>query len=376
MTEQNSGPHPDARPGPASGTSRARAHIAEHPVRVVLIGVVIGAIAMAVAAFTLGWFSNAGNVGGTDIGESERLAQDAFTQSVAGDCLDWPEGKPGSPAKVDCTAKHRFEVAGPIDGSVLPGAEFGPSATWPGADRFASIRNEQCPVIVSEYLGGKLDPQGRFSVGLMFPSQVQWDKGARQLRCGLEQPGKNGAQTQFVGRVADLDQSFDWPPGTCIGIDATTRTPTSTPVNCTEQHAFQTTGIVDLGARFGPRLSGKPWPGIDEQNKFLTSICPGQTNRFLGGKDKFDKTTLNVQWSTISEVSWLAGSRRVLCYVGLPDRGGFATLVGDARSTLLVNGKLPVPPPAAPPGRALPTPVPNAPGIQPNPQEMPAPAGG
>ncbi len=366
----------DAPRTPPSNAQRAHAHALQHPVRVVLTGVVIGAIVMAGVAFSLGWFDDAGSVGGTNIGESERLAQNAFTQSKPGDCLDWPDNNPGSPSKVECTAKHRFEVAGPINGAVLPGAEFGPTAPWPGPERFATIRAEQCPVIVTGYLNGKLDPQGRFAAGLMFPSKVQWEKGARELRCGLEQPGKNGTQAQFTGRVTDLDQSFDWPPGTCIGIDAATRKPTSTPVNCTEQHSFQTTGVIDLGARFGTRLAGKPWPGVDEQNKFMTSVCPGQTNRFLGGKDKFDKTTLNVQWSTVSEISWLAGSRRVICYVGLPDRGGFATLVGDARSTLLVNGKLPVPPPAAPPGRALPTPVPQAPGVAPNPAEVPAPGGG
>ncbi|SKZ94805.1 Uncharacterised protein [Mycobacteroides abscessus subsp. abscessus] len=65
----------------------------------------------------------------------------------------------------------------------------------------------------------------------------------------------------------------------------------------------------------------------------------------------------------------------MVCYIGLPDRGGFATLVGDARQTLLINGKLPAPPPQAPPGRVLPTPVPLPPGIQPNPEEVPAPAG-
>lgn len=361
---------------PDSRAQRLHAHVLEHPVRVVLTGVVVGALVMAIAAFGLGWFSDVGQVGGTRIGEGERLAQNAFTQSVPGDCLDWPAGRPGEVTKADCAAKHRFEVAGAIDTSVVPGAEFGPSAPWPGVERFTTIRDEQCPVIVTQYLRGKLDPQGRFSAGLMFPSKAQWDKGARSLRCGLEQSGKNGEQAQFTGRVADLDQSYDWPPGTCIGIDAATRQPTALPVNCTEQHAFQTTGVVDIGARFGDRTSGKPWPAIDEQNKFLGTVCPGQTNRFLGGKDKFDKTTLNVQWSTVSEVSWLAGSRRVTCYIGLPDRGGFATLVGDARSTLLINGKLPVPPPAAPPGRALPTPVPMAPGISPNPTELPAPAGG
>ena len=197
----------------------------------------------------------------------------------------------------------------------------------------ASMTAVGAAILNGLHLQGKLDPQGRYSVGMMFPSQAQWDKGARELRCGLQQTGKGGQPDQVAGRVIDNDQSFSWPPGTCIGIDQQTRRPTvpATVVGCSEPHAFQTTGIVDLSARFGNRTSGKPWPQIDDQNKFLAGICPAQAQRFLGGKEKLDATTLNTQWSVISEPSWLAGSRKVVCYIGLPDRGGFATLVGDAR---------------------------------------------
>ncbi|AZG46885.1 septum formation family protein [Gordonia insulae] len=364
-------PHRDDEPPASGGWKRS---LLANPVRVVLSAVVIGAIVAGAIALAMGVFNDSGSVGGTNIGEGERLAENAFTESVAGDCLDWAAGDPGNPTKVTCDQKHRFEVAGPLDTALLPGSEFGESAQWPGTERFTAIRDEQCPVIVDGYLDGRLDPQGRFSVGMMYPSQVQWDKGARELRCGLQQTGKDGAPEQFVGRVADQDQSFQWPPGTCIGIDRATKQPT-TPVNCTEAHAFQTTGTVVLAPRFGDRLSGKPWPGVAAQNDYLRSICPVQATRFLGGKPKLDATTLNVQWSVLSEPSWLAGSRTAVCYLGLPDGGGFATLVGDARSTLLINGKLPVPPPQAPPGRALPTPVPLPPGIAPNPAEEPAPAG-
>ncbi len=346
-----------------------------HPMRLVLSAVVIGAIVAGAIALATGVFNDSGSVGTTEIGENERLAENAFTQSVTGDCLDWVAGDPGNPTKVACTAQHRFEVAGPLDTGLLPGSEFGESATWPGAERFAAIRDEQCPVIVEGYLTGGLDPQGRFSIGMMYPSQVQWDKGARELRCGLQQTGLDGSPDQVVGRVADQDQSFHWSAGTCIGIDPATKKPTGFTVNCTEPHAFQTTGTVDLSHKFGDRASGQPWPAVAAQNDYLKSICPVQAERFMGGKEKLDATTLNVQWSVLSEPSWLAGSRTVVCYLGLPDGGGFATLVGDARSTLLINGKLPVPPPAAPPGRALPTPVPLPPGIAPNPAEVPAPAG-
>ncbi|NDK92050.1 septum formation family protein [Gordonia desulfuricans] len=363
-------------PGP-EGRSDDPGWARRNSMRIVLVAIVIGALVAGGVALSMNAFDDRGSVGGTDIGESERLAENAFTQSSSGDCLTWPEGDPGDPAKVVCTDEHRFEVAGALDTAVLPGSEFGDSAAWPGAQRFAEIRDEQCPVIVDAYLQGKLDPQGRFSVGMMFPSEQQWGKGARELRCGLQVTGKDGTPQLFSGKVADQDQSFQWPAGTCIGIDPQTRRVATPPtaVNCSEPHAFQTTGIVDLAPRFGDQTSGRPWPGEKEQNAYLTTICPGQAERFVGGKKKLEDTTLNVQWSVISEPRWLAGSRKVVCYLGLPDRGGFATLVGDARATVLINGKLPVAPSQAPPGRALPTPVPLPPGVEPNSQEAPAPAG-
>lgn len=371
----------DAPTAPASGRpaggARRPGSFARNPVFVILGAIVIGAIVAGGIAFATGVFDDSGSVGGSNIGEGERLIENAFTKSVAGDCLDWPAGNPGQPVDVPCEQKHRFEVAGAIDTALIPGAEFGEDALWPGAERFAAIRDEQCPVMVDQYLDGRLDPQGRFAVGMMYPSQAQWDKGARQLRCGVQENGADGAPVQFSGRVADQNQSYVWPEGTCVGIDTETRAPTGFAVNCAEPHAFQTTGIVDLSVRFGDRMSNKPWPPTGAQNGYLGSICPVQAERFAGGRKPLDATTLNVQWSVLSEPSWLAGSRKVVCYLGLPDkRGGFATLVGDAKGgALLINGRAPVAPPEAPPGRALPTPVPLPPGIAPNPDEAPAPAG-
>ncbi|WHU46645.1 septum formation family protein [Gordonia sp. L191] len=354
-----------------------RGWLQRNAVRVGLAAIVVGALVAAGVAFAMGVFNDRGSVGGTDIGQSERLAENAFTRSVAGDCLTWPENRPGDPAKVDCATEHRFEVAGALNTALLPGSEFGDSASWPGPERFGQIRDEQCPVIVNRYLNGRLDPDGRFSVGLMYPSDQQWAKGARELRCGLQITGADGTPQLFSGKVGEQDQSFQWPAGTCIGIDAATRRVASPPtvVNCSEPHAFQTTGIVDLAQRFGDATSGKPWPGEKAQNEYLTTICPGQAERFVGGKQKLDATTLNTQWSVISEPRWLSGSRKVVCFLGLPDRGGFATLVGDARGTVLVNGKVPQPPAPGPSGRATPTPVPLPPGVTPNPFETAAPAG-
>ncbi|GAB09865.1 hypothetical protein GOARA_048_00670 [Gordonia araii NBRC 100433] len=357
-----------------SRLTRWRTAMATHPLRVLLAAGVAGAVVIGATAVVTNAIDGSGQVGGTKIGVGERVAQDAFTQSQAGDCLQWEEGKPGAPSKVACDEPHRFEVAAAVDGTILPGGEFSESAPWPGPERFSAIRTEHCPTLVTSYLQGRHDPQGRFVPSLIYPSKAQWERGQRDLRCGLIEQGIGGSEMEIVGKVADLDQSQQWAPGTCIGINPQTRQATF-PVNCAEPHAFQTTGVIDMSARFGARTSGKRWPGIDEQNKFLTPICPVQAHRFMGGKRKFEKSTLNVQWSTISEIGWLAGSRKAVCYMGLPHRGGFATLVGDARQQLLINGKIPTPPPAAPPGRALPTPVPLPPGIAPNPAEQPAPAG-
>lgn len=372
--DAGSAPDPDS-PGP-TGTRRARWRTAlvTHPLRVVLVAGVAGSMALAATALATGLIDNSGQVGGTKIGVGDRIAEDAFTQSAAGDCLQWEDGKPGAPSKVECSEPHRFEVASAVDGRFVPGGEFAPTAPWPGPDRFGVIRSEQCPILVTNYLDGRFDPQGRFVPSLVYPSEAQWQRGQRALRCGLIQQGLGGSEMEITGRVADLDQSQEWAPGTCIGINPQTRQPTY-PVSCAEPHAFQTTGIIDMSARFGARTSGRPWPGAGAQNAFLTPICPVQAHRFLGGKREFEKTTLNIQWSTVSEIGWLAGSRKAVCYMGLPFKGGFATLVGDARSQLLINGKIPTPAPAGPPGRALPIPVPMPPGIAPNPAEEPAPVG-
>lgn len=353
---------------PARRTSAAR-------LAAVLVAVLIGALVAGTVIYTRGGFSEAGGLGETVIGEGGSYAETDFTRSAPGDCLTWNDDAAETPTKVPCTEPHRFEVAGTVNTAQFPGSEFGLDAPAPTPERYAELRDEHCGVIVERYLGGGLDPQGRFAVGLMFPSKAQWDRGARVLRCGIEQPGPGGVHQEFAGRVADSDQSFAWPDGTCIGIDDATRKPTAEPVNCAEPHAFQTTGVVDLSQRFGARDSGRPWPSVADQNQYLQTICPNRTNRFFGGVQKFRATTLNVQWSVISEVSWNTGSRRVVCYVALPDRGGFAKLVGDAREQVLINGKIPTPPAQGPPGRALPTPVPLPPGYSPNDQEVPAPAG-
>ncbi|MGZ8177584.1 septum formation family protein [Williamsia sp. SKLECPSW1] len=426
----------DPQPGDTMAAERTPPRglgwLRSHPLRTVLGAVVLGALAAAAIVAAVGGFSDGGTIASSQIGDQERgPSQNAFNRSTPGTCLTWPKNDPGRPTAIGCGGEHYFEVAGVVDASTITVAQFaaaqatapssvapssaapsspartpspsstvppsstsssapssaGPSssvaptasafgddAPWPTTAQFGALRAALCPAQVNSYLQGRYDPDGRFSIGMLFPSKRQWDAGERTLRCGLQLTDSTGALVGFLGRVADQDQSLQWPAGTCVGIDLQTRQPTD-PVPCAEQHSFEVTAVVDLGARFGAAGSGRPWPDVATQNQFLQSTCPGLTDTYLGGRQKFTDSTLNVQWSTLSKASWDAGSRAVVCYVALPDDGGFATLVGSAKSNLLINGKVPTPPPAEPPGRLNPTPVPLPQGIAPNPTEVPAPIG-
>jgi hypothetical protein len=407
------------------GTPRGLEWFRSHPLRTVLGAVVLGALAAAAVVAAIGGFSDGGTIAASQIGDQERRPEsNAFNRSAPGTCLTWPRDDPGRPSAIGCGGEHYFEVAGVVDASTITVAQFaaaqssasstapaasspaptsaapssaapssaspspaGPSssvaptapafgddAPWPTAAQFGAIRAEFCPGQVNAYLQGRFDPDGRFSVGMLFPSKRQWDAGERTLRCGLQLTDSTGALVAFLGRVADQDQSLQWPAGTCVGIDLRTRQPTD-PVSCAEQHAFEVTAVVNLGQQFGAPGSNRPWPDTAAQNQFLEGTCPQLTDTYFGSRQKFTDSTLNVQWSTLTKASWDAGSRSVVCYVGLPDQGGFATLVGGAKGNLLINGKVPTPPPAEPPGRLNPTPVPLPQGISPNPTEVPAPIG-
>ena len=299
---------------PAGRASRWRSTLVTHPLRVILVAGVVGSVALA-TAYASGFIEGSGRVGGTKIGVGERVARDAFTQSTAGDCLR-EQGKPGAPTKVECSEPHRFEVAAAVDGRIVP------VASSPGCEvaRAGEVLRHPLRAVPGPGRGlsrWPLRPAGPLRAQPHLPVGGPVETGSARHALRSDRAGVGGTEMEVVGRVAELDQSQQWQPGTCIGIDPVTHQPTF-PVNCAEPHAFQTTGLIDMSARFGARTSGKPWPGIEEQNKFLTPICPVQAHRFMGGKNKFDKTTLNIQWSTVSEIGWLAGSRKAVCYMGLP----------------------------------------------------------
>lgn len=345
---------PKRRPRPARTMSASKTRRA-------LAAVGVGAVVAAIATFAIsGGFDRSERLPThTDAaGLSQSAENDEFDAAEAGDCLDWtPSADPNKDRqdmrRVDCAEEHRFEVAAPLDMSLYPAAEFGPGARYPGALRFAELRDEHCVSAVNSYLGAKFDPHGKFSVGLMFPSESAWMDGDRTLRCGIQLSSTTGNLLPFTGPVAGQDQSNVWPAGTCIGINQNVP---SDPVDCAQPHAYEVISVVDLSGQFPGTM-----PSVEDQDKYLEGVCTQSSNEYLGSADALRNKTLTLFWDNLDLGSWLAGSRKINCSVGKEvDTGGFAAISGTAKGDILINGAPPVPPPPVPEGRSMPTPLPGA----------------
>ncbi|MGE0215719.1 septum formation family protein [Mycolicibacterium sp.] len=269
---------------------------------------------------------------------------DTFDHATTGDCLTWPDRTPDAAEIVDCGAEHRFEVAASVDMRTFPGSEYGPDAAPPSAARIQQISQEQCSAAVKRYLGPRFDPNSRFTISMLWSGDKAWrQSGERRILCGLQLPGPNNQQLAFQGRVADIDQSKVWAPGTCLGIDPATNQPTDIPVDCAAPHSMEVTGAVNLADRFKDVL-----PPEAEQDTFIKDTCTKLTDAYLA-PIQLRNTTLTLVYSTISLPSWAAGSHQVSCSIGATlGNGGWSTLLNSAKGPLMINGQPPVPPPDIP----------------------------
>lgn len=279
---------------------------------------------------------------------------DTFNHVKRGDCLNWPGRNPDAAHIVDCKDNHRFEVAQAVDMRTFPGSEYGPGAPPPSVDRIKQISQEQCTPSVRSYLGPKYDPNGKYTIGLLWSGEKAWKQsGERRMLCGLQLLGPGDGQLESAGRVADVDQSKVWPAGTCLGIDAATNQPTDVPVDCAAPHAMEVTGAVNLAEKFPGGL-----PSEGDQDNFIKDACTAQTDAYLAPV-QLRTTTLALSYSTISLPSWSAGSHQVSCSIGATlGNGGWSTLVNSAKGPLMINGQPPVAPPDIPEERLNMPPIP------------------
>ncbi|MCW2557171.1 MAG: hypothetical protein JWP55_1135 [Mycobacterium sp.] len=253
----------------------------------------------------------------------ESRADVVFGNAHSGTCLGWPPDEPDKPSFVQCAGDHMFEVIKPV-----PMNNFG----------------EPCQLAAREYLGSRYDPSSRFTISVIWPGDaVGTPASERNLLCGLQLLGPGGRAIPFKGKIAELDQSRVWPPGTCIGIDVATRRSTDMPADCSSPHALEVAGAANLAERFPDGF-----PAESEQLAFLADVCTHTADAYLAPMT-LQAAGVAVHYDTVSPASWAAGSRQVSCSIGTPADGGWASKVGSTRVQPLVDGPAPAPPPPSPP---------------------------
>jgi len=266
----------------------------------------------------------------------------AFTDADTGSCLNWRPGENGSNSDfttVGCAEQHRFEISAREDLSQYPTSEFDEDAEHPSLERQQQLTDELCVGPTLNYLNGKLDPEGRYTISPILPPASAWAEGDRTMLCGVMVQDAQGRSTETVGLAAESDQSRAFPADTCVQV--INDSPVEVP--CNEDHSWQVTDVVNLGEGFP-----QDWPDIDKQNEYLNQRCTEAARNYLGGDDALYNSTLTPFWTTIQSQSWAAGSRTVNCALtfGRPD-GGFANLNGDVRQGFTIDGN----PPAKQPPR-------------------------
>ena len=165
---------------------------------------IIAALAGAVGA---GTYTLAAGTSETDTGDqassttaSSTVSPDqatTFTTADAGACLTWQVAEDGTITgfeQADCEGEHRFEVSLRQNLATYPTSEFGPEAPMPNPTRQAQLREELCGAGTFRYLGGKYDPNGRYSIAPILPPADAWARGDRTMRCGLQETNRAGGR--------------------------------------------------------------------------------------------------------------------------------------------------------------------------------------
>lgn len=271
----------------------------------------------------------------------------SFTDATTDSCLNWTQD--GTVTRdittVDCAQPHRFEVATREDLSTYPTSEFGPNAAQPDLQRQEQLTTELCTGPVTTYLGGKIDPTGRYTISPILPPAEGWNEGDRTMLCGVMVTDANGTAQEVTGVASGADQSRYSQPDACVRATGDT----ANEVPCDQPHSWQVTKVVNLGENF----TGA-WPPLEDQNKWLAGVCQAAAVDYLGGGDAGDealyRSTLAPFWTTMAEDSWNAGSRTVNCALtkgkkGDATTGTFADIAGDVRGTFTIDGAAPEPQP-------------------------------
>jgi hypothetical protein len=242
----------------------------------------------------------------------------AAFEAPPGSCLTWlPDGS--EMRQTECDTPHLFEVTGDIDIS----ADYNDQAPAPTDEAWREIAKAKCTDGAATYLGGKLDPFGKYSVGALKPSAEQWGDGDRKLRCGLQRAAPSGkALVPTTGSAKNQNQSDVYDPGTCLAlVDKNV----GDPIECTKAHAYEIVGVVDLSQTFKDGF-----PTEEQQQGAMLDQCPKLSGEYSGNL-KLEEKGLKLTWDTRKQESWDAGSHQAVCKVGAPlaDNSGLAPVTGS-----------------------------------------------
>ncbi|MEU5690976.1 septum formation family protein [Actinosynnema sp. NPDC020468] len=235
-----------------------------------------------------------------------------------GNCLDWTKKDLADINQVDCAKQHLFEVTGVVDlGPRYPsGAPYPDDATW------AKISEENCAKTSLDYLGGKFDPFGKYTVGPLNPGEGNWKEGQRTVRCGLQVAGPGGGLLRAFGTAKTQDQSDVYDPGVCLGV--TDAKSVGDPIECSKPHTFEIVGVVALPAG--------DFPSPEKQDETMAAECARISTEYSGTAD-FKARNLIVTWDTRVAESWAAGSHKANCKVGAPPNdAGLVAWEGSVRN--------------------------------------------
>ena len=293
-----------------AGVQRLRTTRPGGSTRQYLAGAFAGALIVLGSSVFAGWPS---------VGSNPNDPATIAANAAVGACVTWTKPDATDLRMVDCAQPHIFEVTGAADisGSYPSGAALPDAVTW------QRVAQSSCASSATAYLG-KLDPNGRYMVGALRPTEAQWNDDDRSLRCGLQSSNPLGQPMSTTGSAKGQDQSGGYPVGTCLAL--VNKAPGG-PVPCGTAHSYEIVGIVSLQSKFPDG-----YPSADQQQTALGQLCEAAANTYTNGLN-LGQYHLTVTWNTIKQESWAAGSYRTNCEIGKPltDGSGLDQVINSVK---------------------------------------------
>jgi hypothetical protein len=279
--------------------------------RLYMVGAFVGAVVLLGVSAVVGW-PIAGSHSAPDPAQ-------VVASASPGTCLTWTRPDAANLSSVACAQPHLFEVTGSADIS----ARYPAGAPFPDEQAWQQAAQGSCTGSATAYLG-KLDPDGRYTVGALKPTAAQWTSGDRTLRCGVQRSTPSGQLLPTTGTARGADQSDVYPAGTCLAL---VHKAAGGPVPCAKEHAYEIVGTVSLRGQFPDG-----YPPVGQQQTALGKLCQPIVESYTAGAN-LDQYQLSVTWDTITAPSWAAGSYQVNCKIGalLPDGSGLGPVINSVK---------------------------------------------